>query len=204
VRQYITRTEGALQQLGFGAAVRMCSEAASNTKSYASLLEHPDHTVLAMVSSTQTIGGRSAEVLFLRSEAADGIVVVTTNGRVKRRFPRRPGYDVIAFPDFSDPGALLALHRFRLSDRDGGAPPRAVTRGTDPLAYQRREGAETYEYFVRVGYYRRSSSDVLQPTLKGAVCLTWRGMFPWAQMSAARDERDRGRVLGRYKGSASG
>jgi hypothetical protein len=198
VQRYITQTETTLQQIGFGSPVRMCSEGASSVKSFGSLLEHPDHIVLATVSDTLSTRGQGAEILFLRSDVADGTVVVTTNGRVKRRFPRRAGYDALSFPDFSDPVALLELHRFRVADRAGDTPRRTLSRAPDPLAYQRRELVDTFEHFLQIGYYRRSRADTLRLTVKGAVCTTWRGMFPWMQISEASDERRRQRVLARY------
>ena len=149
VRQYITRIEATLQQIGFGPGVRMVSEATARAKSYASLLEHADHTVLATVSLTQSDRAESTEILFLRSVLADGTVIVSSNGRLKRRFPRRPGYDALSFPKFSDPIALLKLHRFRVTDRAGAAPARQVSRAPDPVEHQRREMLETYDHFLR-------------------------------------------------------
>jgi hypothetical protein len=199
VRQYITRTEATLQQIGFGPGVRMVSDATVRARSYASLLEHGDHTVLATVSLTQSDRVQNTEILFLRSELADGTVMVTSNGRLKRRFPRRPGYDALSFPKLSDPIELLKMHRFRVTDR--AAPARQVSRAPDPIEHQRREMRETYDHFLRIGYYRRSPTDTLRLTPKGAVCTTWRGKFPWAQITDWRDEQRRQSVLARYDGS---
>ena len=203
LRQYITRTEATLRQVGFGPGVRMVSEATVRAKSYASLLEHEDRTVLATVSLTQGDRAQNTEILFLRSELADGTIVVSSNGRLKRRFPRRSGYDALSFPNLSDPIDLLKLHRFRVTDRAGGAPARRVSRAPDPIEHQRREMLETYDHFLRIGYYKRVPTDTLRLTRKGAVCTTWRGKFPWAQITEWRDEQKRRGVLARYSGSKS-
>ena len=159
--------------------------------------------MVATVSLTQSDRAQSAEILFLRSELADGTVIVTTNGRVKRRFPRRSGYDALSFPKFSEPIELLKLHRFRVTDRARAAPARQISRAPDPIEHQRRETLETYDHFLRIGYYRRSPTDTLRLTPKGAVCMTWRGKFPWAQITAWSDEQQRQSVLARYNGSNS-
>jgi hypothetical protein len=97
-----------------------------------------------------------------------------------------------------DPATLLRIHRFRLRERPGAAPPRSVTRQPDPIAYQLHEAEQTRAQWLRIGYYRSLADGTLRPTLRGAVCLSWRGMFPWAQLTDARDARARRAQLARY------
>lgn len=104
----------------------------------------------------------------------------------------------MVFPDIVDPKALLALHRFRVQERAGGAPLRKITTAPNPVAYQAREMAESYDYWLQIGYYREASNGNLGLTPKGAICMVWRAKFPWAQLTDWRDERARRRVLARF------
>jgi len=173
-------------------------DSTAHITTYISLFEHEDHSTLASVSVVQHDRGSCAEVVFFRSEGADGTAIISTNARVKRRFPRRPGQHALSFPELSDPTALLAVHRFRIRDRSGDRSPRAITRLPDPVAYQRREALEAFDHFLRIGYYRRAPNETMRLTPKGAVCTVWRGKFPWAQFTDWRDGRTRRVVLARY------
>jgi hypothetical protein len=197
-RSYVTRTEGILALLGFGAGVHARMTSTTNVSTFVSLLEHQDHSTLASVSVVQREEGPVTKIIFFRSELADGTVVITTNGRVKRRFPRRPGQVALSFPELSRASALLAVHRFRVREHSGGRPPRTITRAPDPVAYQRREALETFDHFRRIGYYRQESNETLRLTPKGALCTVWRGKFPWAQFTDWRDAHSRNVVLTRY------
>ncbi len=197
-QRWIAEGESALEQLGFEHPTRMRSDTTASTTSAFSLLEHRDHSSLASVSVTRGEQGRTAQAIIFRSETADGTVVATATNRVRRRFPHRPGFDTMVFPDVVDPKKLLALHRFRVRERTGGNPPRAITTAPDPIAYQTREMADTFEYWVRIGYYRPAAGDTLHLTPLGAVCLVWRAKFPWAQISDRRDARARQLLLARY------
>jgi len=104
----------------------------------------------------------------------------------------------MVFPDVVDPKELLALHRFRVREQTHGQPPRAITTAPDPIAYQAREMADTFDYWVRIGYYHPAAGETLRLTAKGAVCLAWRAKFPWAQISDRRDARARQLLLARY------
>jgi len=96
----------------------------------------------------------------------------------------------------TDPVALYRLHRFRAGER--GMPLRAVTRAPDPIAYHAAEMANTYAYWLRIGYYRRQRDGTLRLTPKGALCTVWRGKFPWLQITRRHDRRVREATLARY------
>jgi len=195
----LTNAESALQQLGFGASVRMISHAHRNVTSYGALLEHSDGCTIASVMAARTKQGITVTAILFRSELADGTPVMTTNVRSKPLFPDRPGHDVMSFPGVLDPARLLALHRFRVRDRVGGAAPRPITRAPDPIAYQVREANETYAFMIATGYFRRTRTGRLRPTLMGATCMVWRSKFPWAQIIARRRGRAREAVLARCR-----
>jgi hypothetical protein len=194
----LTEGEAALQHHGFGRPARVRTHASKHVRSYMSLLELTDQTTLATVSVVASDRiEKVVEAIFFRSQAADGTFVVTANGRVRMRFPRRPGFDTMVFPDVSDPSTLFALHRFRVTERAAGQRLRPVASAPDPVAYQTREMSETCDHWLRIGYYRHGAGDTLRLTLKGAAFTVWRAKFPWAQITDWRDERARRRVLAR-------
>jgi hypothetical protein len=193
-RHWLHTTQSTLERNGFVRPTRMRADATSAVTSYLSLLEHRDHTTLGTVSVTRGDQGKTAEAILFRSEVGDGTVVLTASNHVRRRFPRRPHYDAMVFPGLG-PTDLLALHRFRVGQRALGKPPRVITTTRDPVAYQAREMAATYDYWVSIGYYRPGVGETLRLTPKGAIGLVWRAKFPWAQITEWRESRARTRVL---------
>jgi hypothetical protein len=190
VRDQLTLAEAGLAALGFGVPTRGASMR-TNASSCFSLVEHAEGHTLASVVVMITSTGRSSPSLLFESELADGTHVSTANSAAKRRFPRVGGSDSISFPEARDAAALYAMHRLRVSTLAAGAPTRPVTRGADPLEHQRREGAEFYARMVAAGYYRPTGDGRHALTRRGAAFFTWRGLFPWAQVTDWRDERRR-------------
>lgn len=203
-QRWMTHGEATLERQGFARAARLSTEPTTSVRSYVSLLEHGFHTTLASVVVTRGEQGRTGQAILFRSELADGTVVATTSHRLRSRFPRRPRFDGMVFPDVVDPKALLALHRFRVEERAAGIPLRKITTAPNPIAYQAREMSETYDYWVGIGYYREGSNGNLRLTPKGAACMVWRAKFPWAQLTDWRDGRARNAVLARYAAAHPG
>jgi hypothetical protein len=193
-QSWLNTAQATLERNGFVRPARMRMDVTGSASSYGTLLEHRDHTTLGTVSVTRGEKGRTAEAILFRSEVADGTFVLTASNHVRRRFPRRPQHDAMVFPGLG-PTDLLALHRFRVAQRALGKPPRVITTTRDPIAYQARELSETYDFWLRIGYYRPGAGETLRLTPKGAICLVWRAKFPWAQISDWRDSRARALVL---------
>jgi len=207
-RAFLDRSDAALGTLGFDAPVRGVLRGQANATSYFSLSEHRTHGVLATLAAIQTVGSplvppRNVQVIFYRSEFADDVAILTTNGPSKRRFPRRPDLDGVRFPAVRDPEVLYRIHRFRAAERERRVPMRGARRGADPLRYQQREAEESWERWVTIGYYRRLPDGVLAPTKRGALCLAWRGMVPWRQLVDWRDAHQAAAVLRRWKAAGS-
>ena len=194
MQSWLNTAQSTLERNGFVRPTRMRTDTTGSVSSYLSLAEHRDHTTLGTVSVTTGEHGKTAEAILFRSEVADGTVVLTASNHVRRRFPSRPRYDAMVFPGVG-PTDLLALHRFRVAQRALGKPPRVITTTRDPVAYQAREMADTYDYWLRIGYYRPGAGETLRLTPKGAICLVWRAKFPWAQITEWRDTWARTRVL---------
>jgi len=198
LRTYLSETDRVLARLGFGSPVHVSMSPTAQVTAYASLLEDAHRETLCTVFATRNVRGGSTAGLVFRSDVVGGGVVMTSNSRTQRRFPRRRGHDVMSFPEITDPAVLLRLHRYRVHERAGGSSPLSVTRQPDPLAYQRREAAQTHEHLQQIGYYRRLADGTLRPTWKGAICVIWRAKFPWARLTDARDEWARRAQLARY------
>src|SRR5580704_10004671 len=195
IRTYMHSTEQALLALGFAQVARTVARrpTAGGITSYATLLEHPEHHTMATIVATQAQRGRAAASLGFKNALKDGCVIHTSNSSTPRRFPRRPKHDVVYFPDVTEAAALDRLHRFRVGD----APVAMITAAGDALAYFANEETDAREAWLRAGYYRRMSDGVLRPTRFGAICMAWRGKFPWAQLTRWRDDRQRAAVYSR-------
>jgi hypothetical protein len=195
IRTYVNETEEALAALGFtnlGRTTGRRSTAGSVT-SYATLLEHPERHTMATIIATQTQRGRTTASLVFKNALTDGRVVLTSNSSLQRRFPRRPGYDAISFPNVTEPADLDRVHRFRV----GEAPVAPITAAGDAPAYFVAEEADSREAWLRAGYYRRMEDGAFRLTRFGALCMAWRGKFPWAQLTRWRDARQRAAVYSR-------
>lgn len=192
IRTYMNETERALGALGFTTVARTIARrpTAGGITSYATLLEHPERHTMATIVATQAQRGRAAASLGLKTTLTDGRVIQTSNSSTPRRFPRRPKYDTVYFPDVTEAVALDRLHWFRVGD----APVATITAAGDALAYFAADETESRDAWLRAGYYRRMNDGVLRPTRRGALCMVWRTKFPWAQLTRWRDERQRAAV----------
>ena len=195
IRTYVNETEQALHALGFTKVARTIARrpTAGGITSYATLLEHPDRHTMATIIMTQAQRGRATTSLVLQNTLTDGRVIQTSNSNTQRRFPHRPNYDAITFPDITEASALDRIHQFRVGD----APVAAITAAGDALAYFAAEETGSREAWLRAGYYRRMTDGALRPTRFGAFCMVWRTKFPWAQLTRWRADRKRAGVYSR-------
>ncbi|HEX6534099.1 MAG TPA: hypothetical protein VF041_05855 [Gemmatimonadaceae bacterium] len=200
---YMTDAEDALRGAGFAPPFRATNRRLANGRSCVSLLEHARGEALGfvLVSEYRHIG-LTATAAF-RTDFADGVQLWTSNSQMPRRMPRRPNTITVRLADEHDVGALYALHAFRVEERARTVPVRRLTRGDDPIAFQAAEGRETYDFLVKVGYYRPAGPDTIRYTRRGAVLVAWRGLFPWRQIIAGREAREAAAVRTRFA-AASG
>jgi hypothetical protein len=198
LRAYLTRVEQGLSERGFGVATRAIVRPLGAVTAYASLLENTDHATLASAIVTRTVRGNTMATTIFRSDFGNGEVLISSNDLRRRRLPRQRGYAVVRFPGI-EPTALYDVHRFRAAEYARVAPMQKMTRHPDPLTYQVRETAESHERWIEAGYFRRAADGGLRPTRRGAVCVVWRGKFPWLQLTRWRDRRARAAVMARYR-----
>jgi hypothetical protein len=199
LREYLTDCERTLAAAGFGAPFRARSTATYNVRSCFTLLEHPRDGALCFVLVSQgEYSGPVSSVTF-RSDFTDGIEFQTSNSRNVLRTPGRPRVRAVSFPAVHDAAELYRIHRFRVSERARLVATSPLSRGSDPLAFQEREAAQVFDFWVRCGYYRRVNGRALRLTRQGAIFAAWRGLFPWKQITTAGNERKAATILARYR-----
>lgn len=198
---HVERGERALMAAGFGPPHRIVHHDTPTMFSFASLLEHPAGDIATVMALRSTGGAAPSAVaaVTLMGDAANGQRIVTSNVSSIKRFPTNPRFDAAVIPTIRDADELYRVHHSRFAATGRSAKP--LTRGTtesDRLAYQDREARETYDFWVAAGYYYETP-DFLRPTWKGAAFTTWRGLFPWRQVTEWRRDRKSEAVLREYR-----
>ena len=162
---YLSDCERSLRALGFAEPVRGINRSHRNLRSCFSLVEHPADGAIGyiLVAEGMRIGGRLYATVTFRNDFADGVQLATTNSQTTPRAPRRPRIETAHFRDVHDAAALYELHRFRVAERARRVAVVPLTRAPDPIAFQEREAAEVYEFWVRKGYYERVGWEAIRP-----------------------------------------
>ena len=201
LREYLEQCEQSLVALGFAQPVRGSGVPGANIRSCFTLLENPRDGAIGfvLVAESTWTDGRYAATATFRSDFADGVQMLTTNSQQVGRTPPRPEVHATRFPEMHDVAALYQVHRFRVAERERRVTTVPLTRGRDPLAYETDQAAKTQAFWVKRGYYERVGPDSLRFTRRGAVLASLRGLFPWRQITLARQERDARAVIRRMR-----
>jgi hypothetical protein len=199
MRERLATNEHALATLGFSPPFRGANHAIANIRACFSLVEHPKDGALAFVLVTQGAHVGTSAVVTFRTDFADGWHVYTSNGGMIPRTPNRPQIDGVRFAGMQDVRELYELHRFRVAERARGVPTVSLTRGNEPLAFQAQESREVHDFWVRAGYYDLVDGPALRFTVKGAILASWRGLFPWKQITTWRNAAKASAILGRAR-----
>lgn len=204
LRDYMTAAEQALVAAGFAPPLRVVDRRPRTVRSYVTLLEHArgDALCFVLVADGKHMG-LTATATF-RTDFADGIRMWTSNSRTPTRTPRRPGTIGLRIPDVDDVAELWALHAFRAAERARATPIAPLTRGRDPIAFQAREARETYDHWVRCGYFEPAGRDAIRHTWKGSCLAAWRGLPPWKDRIEGREARAAAALRARYAASQAG
>lgn len=183
VRGYVEDCQRTLIQRGFAPRVRASNPTARRAHQVITLLECPRDPamVFTLISVSPRLGITMATTFDTRF--ADGCRLLTSNSPVVIRTPKHPRTDGVTFPEIGDVGRLCDIHRARVAERARRVPVAPSTFGPDPLAFIDREGREMQDFWIARGYYRRVAADHIALTLKGATLATWRGLFPWRQLT---------------------
>jgi hypothetical protein len=161
---YLESTQTALERAGFGPPTRLSTVSGS-------VVAHR--------------GGQIRCSLVFRSHMADGRVVLTTNQLSGRRYPSMPYMDGLLFAAVREPRALWEMHQRRIHGQDA---LRAIADG-DIAAYVNREARRIREGLIAMRYVHATPEGSERITLRGAVLIWWRRLFPWKQLNDWRDAR---------------
>jgi hypothetical protein len=172
---FFNDTEATLQRSGFSPPTHVSAQGGRYV-THMSILVHRDALTVATIASVAD--GRRRAVAF-RSHYGDGQMLVTTNQSVGRLLPRLSFVHAIPYPAVTDPIALLAIHRRRLTKV---SPVPAVPDG-DVLGYANRQNGRIRDEFKARGYVDQTE----RITLRGTFLMTWRRLFPWKQINDWRD-----------------
>lgn len=189
VRDRLEDVTMALEAQGFRDAGLLQAEPQGSTQGYVRVLQHSDSgevahvLIVATLSSPPTI---AAQLVGFSTRRANGTTIRTSNSGVPAVYPPDKRHDSARLPEVQDIAQLLRIHRHRASKSP--AAVREVQRPIqDPVAFQTRIELEELAHQQRIGYWRRdSSSDMLRPTMKGALLMTLRLLPPWKQVTEKR------------------
>jgi hypothetical protein len=188
-RSYLDGAEAALQREGFGPPARLVWRGTAKMVSYLSVLEHQDHSAVAVAMAVQVRASSRTVVrcvLNLRSDFPDGRSMFTSNTKTGSAFPKNPRHDSQRFPTMTDPPALWRVHRLRVQKR--GATVRPTVDG-DLIGYVKRELEDGQKRWTVIGYYSRMTNGGVRPTMRGALLMVWRLLPPWKQINDWRDAK---------------
>jgi hypothetical protein len=181
---YLESTQTALERAGFGPPTRL-STVSGSVVAHLWLLVQRDERTVATVSALSLRGGQIRCSLVFRSHMADGRVVLTTNQLSGRRYPSMPYMDGLLFAAVREPRALWEMHQRRIHGQDA---LRAIADG-DIAAYVNREARRIREGLIAMRYVHATPEGSERITLRGAVLIWWRRLFPWKQLNDWRDAR---------------
>ena len=188
-----------LRRVGFSlVAFARPVETAKSVDASMSLWLHPVEKVAAVVIAVGVERpdhpGKSTDVCGFHTEFADGALVGTSNaGRAV--FRPNPAEDEVRWPGMFDLSVLHRLHVARVARARGGRevklppPEQALARVREnEHAVLLRQAQAGYMWFD-------PSCDAFRLTLKGALFMRWKMLWPWRDWLAAQYERKLRRVL---------
>jgi hypothetical protein len=110
----------------------------------------------------------------------------TNNAQLLGSFPASPGSVTYRFPAVEDMQRLFDLHN-QLLERDRPSGRKYIRAdeefGGDDVAYMQAVLRETYDRQIGTGYLSfQPQEQSYRPTVKGALLMTWRELFPVKQI----------------------
>jgi hypothetical protein len=199
IRERLATCEHALMAMGFSPPVRGTNTSLANIRSCFSLFEHAKDRSLAFVLVMQGAHVGTSAVVSFRTDFADGTQLYTSNSASIPRMPTRPKVKGTRFTTLKNTSELYDIHRFCVAERAKRSAVVNLTRGPDPLAYQMQEARDAHEFWVRRRYYDVVDGPALRFTVRGAILASWRGLFPWKQLTEWRNARRASGVLARRR-----
>lgn len=177
------------QGVGFGMPLFAGGDPEINGQAAVAFLERPDRRALAFIHASRSGTGSTSVASTISTRFDDGQLLMTSNFGGIPRTPPRPEVDGVAIPDHFGFAPLWAVHQHRIQARETQSAVTPMTRGGDPLGYAFDELCELYDLWVTQGYYTRLPDGRIKPTLRGACLASWRGLWPWKQLTNRRNRR---------------
>lgn len=168
----------------------------TNTDSYFSLYTKTDEALSAMLTTMESPLGDFTYLEFSR-RYEDGSSLEVSNAPLSPLFPRHPMKLQLRYPQLNTLRELYAVMQKLLEADLNSAAPLALTAGR---GFRELEAILNGELgrLVKHGYYASSVVDGYRAiTWKGALCFSWKSLWPWQQFRQLIDRWRSNRVLRR-------
>lgn len=189
VRDPLVEAVTMAQGVGFGMPLFAGGIRGMSFDAAVAFLERPDRRALAFIHASRPGTGPASVASTISTRFDDGRLLMTSNFGGISRTPPRQEVDGVAIPGHFGFAPLWAVHEHRLQVRETHTSIAPMTRGDDPLAYELDELCELYDLWVRQGYYTRLPDGRLKATVRGACLASWRGLWPWKQLTDRHNRR---------------
>jgi len=154
-----------------------CGALANDTRNYVAYF--CDYTRNDFASVTALITPRNTASYFeFSTRFSNGATVETNTNSILPLTPANPGITVCRFPEITEPEALYQVHHRLIEKYAGGRWAQSEPKGEEIQRLVRV--LENYgPRHARIGYmYRADGGEFYQLTWKGALLMTWRGLWP--------------------------
>lgn len=191
VQDYFLQNIPALEKQEFKVICSWISEQDTPMMLHCCMLKHTNMQDMAMI----VVGQNDIRYIEFGSEF-NGLDISTNNNlQHPLVFPERQDTKKYSFPNISDPGELYAIHQLLLRRDAKDAAPKTVADGME-LDGVKKGIIREMERNVADGYYRfDAAAEGYRPTVKGAVLMTWKMIWPLKNIVRARHTRKMERVL---------
>ncbi|MCI5130673.1 MAG: hypothetical protein D3904_03945 [Candidatus Electrothrix sp. EH2] len=191
VQDYFLQNISALEQQGFKAICYCISEPDTPMMLHFCLLKHANKQDIAMIVVGQN------DIRYTEFGSGFNELDISTNNNLQHPlvFPERQDAKKYSFPNISDPGELYTIHRLLIRRDAQDTTPKVVADGAE-LGEVKKGMIREMEGNVADGYYRfDTTSNAYRPTVKGAVLMTWKMIWPLKNIVQAKHTRKMERVL---------
>jgi hypothetical protein len=170
----------------------------SNVRSFLVLAGNRSAHDLALVAVTYTETARGVELQQQHIEYStrfrDGTIIDTNNSEELSAWTPPPEQHVLSLPWIQDVRYLYRVHQAAVGHWCPGGI-KEWRPGEDPGAYLREALVEEVARQVPKGYVYRDAAGDFRPTVKGAVLMTWKNLWPVPAIRKARRRRRGERLL---------
>ena len=199
---YFGATAPAFTACGFNIASYVyIPDQVPNATAYVALwVNHPAGqmaTAVVIYPTPQAAAGGTTAKIYVEylTKLAEGLAILTNNSNDLGAFKKTAAKDTLRAVKVQDPAMLYGLHLHREArlarpeaKRYLPAPGHEAAAFVEAVAWDTRKQLET-------GYFHEAEPDLLRPTLRGALFMTWGELPPFKKIRLARSDREAGRQL---------